>query len=166
MNVSERVRALIEPVLAEQGFEVVDVEHAGATLRVFVDCPGGIDLDAIAAASEVVSSLLDAADPIPTRYTLEVSSPGIERPLRTPDHFRRFVGTPVSVRTQPGVEGERRLDGTLTAADDEGITVTVEGVERRLVYADVERARTRFVGGPAPKPSGPAKNKKKRATTP
>lgn len=148
MTIAERVRALVEGPLARSGIELVDVEHRGATLRVFVDRPGGIDLDTISAASQLVSALLDEDDPIPGRYVLEVSSPGVERPLRTPAHFQRAVGSRIAVRTHPFVEGERRIEGVLTAADDEGIVV--EG--RALSYAEIERARTVFVWGPAPKP--------------
>ena len=157
MSAGERVRGLIEPLLSEQGLEVVDVEHAGATLRITVDRAegGGIDLDTVARASDVVSSVLDAADPIPSRYTLEVSSPGIERPLRTPVHFRRHVGATVALKTRPGTEGERRVEGTLEAADDAGVTVA----GRTLAYADIERAHTVFTWGPAAK-----RSTKKRAS--
>ena len=142
MSAGERVRGLIEPLLGEQGLEVVDVEHSGATLRITVDRAegGGIDLDTVARASEVVSAVLDRADPIPARYTLEVSSPGIERPLRTPAHFRRHVGATVAIKTRPGTEGDRRMEGTLEAADDAGVTVA----GRTLAYADIERAHTVF----------------------
>jgi ribosome maturation factor RimP len=156
MDVTERVRDLIEPPLAERDVEVVDVELKGHTLCVFVDRPGGgIDLDAVTDATQLVSGVLDEHDPVPGHYTLEVSSPGVERPLRTPDHFRRFVGSTVSVRTHPGVEGERRVEDVLTAADDEGIVVG----GRALAYGDIERARTVFTWGPAPKPGGPKKKK-------
>jgi len=140
LNTSDRVRDVIEPDLTAAGLEVVDVEHTGATLRVTVDRPGGIDLDGVSDASRRVSDLLDRHDVVPGRYTLEVSSPGIERSLRTPEHFRRFVGTPVTVRTRPTVEGERRVDGVLESAGDEGIVVG----GRSLSYTDIERARTRF----------------------
>jgi ribosome maturation factor RimP len=99
----------------------------------------------VSEATRVVSAALDRHDPVPGRYTLEVSSPGVERTLRTPDHFERFVGTTVNVKTHPDVEGERRVEGSLEAADDDGIVVA----GRRIAYADVERARTVFVWGPA-----------------
>jgi len=145
LDVTERVRALIEPLLVARDVELVDVERVGATLRVSVDRPGGIDLDAISDLTHVVSDALDRDDPVPGRYTLEVSSPGVERPLRTPAHFRRFVGSAVTVKTRSGVEGERRVEGTLEVADDEAIVVA----GRRIPYADVERARTVFVWEPA-----------------
>jgi ribosome maturation factor RimP len=157
MSAGERVRGLIEPLLAEQGLEVVDVEHSGATLRVTVDRAddGRIDLETVARASEVVSAVLDRADPISGRYTLEVSSPGIERPLRTPAHFRRHVGATVALKTRPGTEGDRRVEGTLEAADD--VAVTVGG--RTLAYADIERAHTVFSWGGSAK-----RSTKKRAS--
>lgn len=141
MNASDRVRSLVEPSLAAAGVELVDVEHAGTVLRVTVDRQGGIDLDTIASVTTTVSGLLDREpDVMPGRYTLEVSSPGVERPLRTADQFRRFVGTRVAVRTRPGTQGDRRAEGTLESADDQGIVVA----GRRLGYADIERARTVF----------------------
>lgn len=157
MSAGERVRGLIEPLLDEQGLEVVDVEHSGATLRITVDRAegGGIDLETVAKASEVVSGALDRADPIPGRYTLEVSSPGIERPLRTPAHFRSHVGSTVAIKTRPGTEGDRRVEGTLEAADDVGATVA----GRTLPYADIERAHTVFSWGGSAK-----RSTKKRAS--
>src|SRR5437763_9675131 len=123
LTVTDRVHALVEPLLAARDVEVVDVEQLGATLRVTVDRPGGIDLDAVSDATLVVSDALDRHDPVPGRYTLEVSSPGLERALRTPAHFQRFVGSDVAVKTKPEIEGDRRVQGTLESADDEGFGV-------------------------------------------
>lgn len=147
--VAERVKSLIEPLVTASGLELVEVEQGHGLLRVTLDREGGIDLDAITEASERISDLLDVHDPIPGgRYTLEVSSPGVERPLHTPAQFRRFLGTPVNVKTRPHVEGDRRIEGELTDADDDGIVVA----GRRLAYADIERARTVFEWGASPKP--------------
>ncbi|HEX9258800.1 MAG TPA: ribosome maturation factor RimP [Acidimicrobiales bacterium] len=158
MGVVERVSALATPLLADLGLEIYDIEHGGGTLRITVDRVGGVDLEAIAVATRVISRELDHTDPIPGRYTLEVTSPGLERTLRTPAHFRKAVGTTVSVRTHPHVEGSRRAHGVLQAADDDGITVLDTEVpgERRLRYDDIERARTVFEWGPTPK-RAPAK---------
>jgi ribosome maturation factor RimP len=155
LSVTDRVHELVEPLLAAHDVEVVDVEQLGATLRVTVDRPGGIDLDAVSEATLVVSDALDTNDPIPGHYTLEVSSPGLERPLRTPAHFQRFVGSDVAVKTKADVDGERRVEGTLESADDEGFVVA----GRRLSYSDVEKARTVFVWEPAER--GKAKDKGK-----
>ncbi len=161
---SERVRSVVEPHLSAHGFEVVDVERQGSILRVTVDRlvgpgdtvdrPGGIDLDAVTEASRLVNDLLDTHDLVGEKTTLEVSSPGIERPLRTPEHFRRFVGTEVAVKARPGTEGDRRLTGVLDTADEDGVVVG----GRRLAYADIERARTVFVW-----PSGGRKASTKKA---
>jgi ribosome maturation factor RimP len=152
------VRVLVEPLVEDLGLELFDVELKAGILRISVDRDGGIDLDAVSSATQRISEALDQADPdpIPGRYSLEVSSPGLERPLRTPAHFRRYVGTTVSVKTHPHVEGERRLEGTLEDADDLGITIA----GRRLAYDDVERARTVFTWGGQPK----SKPKKKAAS--
>jgi len=146
---TERVRAVVDQPLSEAGFELVDVERKGPVLAVTVDRPEGIDLEAVTEATRLVNTLLDDNDLLGAQTTLEVSSPGIERPLRTPEHFRRFVGTEVAVKLRPGAEGERRLSGLLEAADDEGVVVA----GRRLAYTDIEKARTVFVWpGQAQKP--------------
>jgi len=154
----ERVREVVEHPLLGQGFELVDVERQGAVLRLTVDRSEGIDLEGVTTATRLVSSLLDDTDLLGDRTTLEVSSPGIERPLRTPEHFRRFVGTEVAVKTRPGTEGERRLDGVLEFADDEGVVVA----GRRLAYADIERARTVFVWPASGRAAGQTTRPKKK----
>ena len=161
MTVVERVRAAVSPLLADLGLEVYDVERAGGTLRITVDREGGVDLDTIALATRIVSRELDHTDPIPGRYTLEVTSPGLERNLRTPAHFERAVGTAVNMRTHPDVDGERRVRGELIAADGDGVTVKQDdGVERRLRYDEIERARTVFEWGPTPRPAKSGSHKK------
>ena len=154
MSIVERVREVVEPLLERQSLTVYDIEHSGSQLRITIDAPGGVDLEAIAHATRLISVALDEHDPIPTKYTLEVSSPGLERPLRTPAHFAGAVGLTVSVKTNARVDGERRIKGTLAAADDEGITVG----DHTLRYDEIEKARTVFEWGPAPKP-GSAKKK-------
>lgn len=141
-DVSERVRALVTPALEASGLELFDAELAGDLLRVTVDRPGGVDLDAISEATRRVSAVLDRdPDVVPGRYLLEVSSPGVERPLRRPEHFARAVGSTVAVKTVPTAEGDRRVEGVLEQADDEGIVVA----GRPIPYSQIERARTRFV---------------------
>jgi ribosome maturation factor RimP len=161
MSQEQRLRDLVEPLLASHAVELVDLEVKPKLVRVTVDRDGGIDLDTVSDMTQLISSLLDAHDPLPSSYALEVSSPGLERPLRTPAHFRRFEGSTVSVKTRPEVEGERRVEGILTDVDDEGFKVN----GRLLSFADVEKARTVFEWGPPPKPgkvgSRPAKKKAK-----
>lgn len=140
-SVSSRVRSLLEPVLAQDGIEVFDVEQHANVLKVTVDRPGGVDLETISQVTRTVSDQLDRTDVIAGRYLLEVSSPGVERPLRTPTHFAGAVGCEVVVKTVPGSDGERRIEGTLEAADDAGITVN----GRQISHNDIQSARTRFV---------------------
>ena len=174
MTVTDEVRRVVEPILEGRGLELYDLELAGRTLRVLVDRQGGVDIDTLGHLTREVSAALDERDPVPGgRYTLEVSSPGLERPLRRPDHFRKAVGTRIAVKTTPADEGDRRVDGELSAADDDGITVALStGGERRLSYDSIERARTVFEWGPAPAPGrnqrlrrGPQDKSTKRAST-
>jgi ribosome maturation factor RimP len=159
VSVVDRVRELIEPLVTSRGAEVVHVEHGPGLLRIYLDLVGGgIDLETITRYSEQISDLLDLHDPVPGRYTLEVSSPGLERPLKSPAQFQRFVGTVVNVKTRSHVEGERRFQGPLTAADAEQVTVG----GRTLRYDEIEKAKTVFEWGPTPKKSAP---KTKKATT-
>jgi len=165
MNVQDRVRSAVEPVLAPLGVELVDVEVLGSgdgrVLRLSVDCEGGVDLGVITDVSQAVSPALDADDPFAGAYTLEVSSPGVERPLRTPAQFERAVGQKISVKTHADLDGARRHVGVLVAADDEGITLDVDGAERRMRFDQMAKARTVFEWGPGPKPGkGPSKTRK------
>ncbi|HUP85886.1 MAG TPA: ribosome maturation factor RimP [Acidimicrobiales bacterium] len=166
-TVQDEVRRLVEPLVTPHGVEVVDVEHGPGLLRISLDNTDRdtpIDLDTITTFSEQISDLLDLHDPVPGRYTLEVSSPGLERPLKTKEQFQRFVGTTVSIKTKSHVDGDRRFTGTLSEATDDHVTVA----DRTLAYHDIEKAKTVFEWGPTPKrtPSKPQQNKKtKKATT-
>lgn len=162
MSQPDAVAAAIEPVLTARGLELIDVEIKGRTLRVVVDREGGVDLDGLTAASEVVSPLLDDLGDtgVPGPYTLEVTSPGLERPLRCPDHFRRAVGEAVVVKTSDPEPQRHR--GTLTAADNAGIDLMVDGEPVHLSYDAVRDARTVFEWGPTPKP-GRARQKASRS---
>ena len=153
MKIVEQVNRLVEPICADLGVELVDVDHAGGILRVTIERDGGVDIDTISLITRELSRALDHEDPIPGRYTLEVSSPGLERPLRRPAHFARSVGQHIKVKTKPHVEGDRRLEGVLATAGDDGIELLDDdGTTRALAYDDIERANTIFVWGPTPKP--------------
>ncbi len=170
--VADTLYGELSPVVDGLGLELVDVELSGASVRVTVDRAGGVDLEALAEASRTVSRALDDLDPIPGRYTLEVSSPGLERRLRRPVHFARALGQTVSVRLLPGTGEVRRLRGQLVDADERG--VRIEGPEvpegcAYLAFDTIERARTVFEWGAksAPTPSrGKAPKRRERATTP
>ena len=158
-DVADRVAELVEPLLDGAGHELYDVVLAGATLRVLV--AGSADLDELARLTREISTLLDEADPSPDRYTLEVSSPGLERALRTPRHFAGAVGEKIKVKTTPSTDGDRRADGVLLAADDDGVVVDTGTGERRLSYGDIDKARTVFEWG-SEKPVSPSKKGTKR----
>ncbi len=146
---------IVAPVVEAHGLDLFDLELSGGTLKVTVDRAGGVGLDEIAAVTRALSRTLDESDPISGRYTLEVSSPGLERTLRLPEHFRWAVGQKVSIKTVPAFEGERRITGELTEADDGGVVVAGEGGPVRLPHEAIARARTVFDWGPAPKPGSP-----------
>jgi ribosome maturation factor RimP len=155
---AETLYGELSPVVGALGLDLVDVELSAGAVRVTVDRAGGVDLDALADANRAVSAVLDRIDPLPGRYALEVSSPGVERRLRTAEHFARAVGETVTVRLVPGSGDVRRLQGRLVSADGGGIVVDgpeVPGVSARIPYDQVERARTVFEWGskPAPSPS-------------
>ena len=158
--------ALLRAHVEAAGCELYDVVWAPGLLRVLLDRDGGIDLDTLSELSPLLSAALDAAepDPLPGRYTLEVSSPGLERQLKTPAHYRRFVGTPINVKlTAAAADGDRRFRATLDECDEEGFSAG----GRRLSYGDVELAMTVFEWGPAPKPGGrPPKTQKKAKVQP
>jgi ribosome maturation factor RimP len=154
MAIIDRVRELVTPIVEAESVELYDIEHNGGVLRILVDDENGIDIAVIKRISRGVSELLDEVDPIPGRYTLEVSSPGLERPLRTPEHFRKAVGSDVRIKTRPVADAERRVEGRLTAADDNGFDIDVDGQVRRVAYGDVTKARTMFHWGPTPKKGG------------
>jgi ribosome maturation factor RimP len=157
MATTDRVAALVAPMAAERGLDLYDVEQHQTSLRILVSREGGVDIDALAELSRAVSRALDEDDPVAGKYTLEVSSPGLERNLRRPDHFVGAVGDQITLKTVPGTEGDRRVTGTLVNADDEGITVRpadgLDGDERRLTYDQVMSARTLFDWGTTTKPT-------------
>ena len=167
-----RVTRLVSPILSDLHLDLYDLEYRGGTLRITVDAPvgdepadkRGVDLETIALATRLISRELDHEDPVPGHYTLEVTSPGLERTLRTPAHFTRSLGATVAVRLRDIEEGgERRIHGTLEAADDSSITVrTEQGDQRTVPYTHIDRAKTVFVWGPTPKPGQQKKKEQQR----
>jgi ribosome maturation factor RimP len=140
----------VEPVVAALGLELYDVEVTGTgralVVRVLVDREGGIDLDTVGSAAQAISPVLDSdqvARALPGAYALEVSSPGLERPLRRPEHYQRAVGSTISVKT-PG----RRLRGVVVEADDDSFELALDdGTKERISYTEVAQARTVFEWG-------------------
>jgi len=141
----ERLIALIEPVLARAGYELVELEYtsgrAHAVVRLYIDREGGVTLDDCTQVSRELSAVLDVEDPIPSAYTLEVSSPGFDRVLRTQAHFGRFVGSRVFVELKEPRAGRRRYTGTLLTVDESGIALEVDREQVAVAYAEIGKAR-------------------------
>ncbi len=155
------VTALVEPILADLGLELYDLEFAGGTLRVTIDTPPGgptgVDIDKIALVNRTLGRALDHDDVVPGRYVLEVTSPGLERTLRTSAHFVRETGKTVNVRLVSALDGRRRMTGLLQAAGDDSFTVRLDdsGETVEIPYSLLDKARTVFVWESQPKPGSP-----------
>jgi ribosome maturation factor RimP len=151
----EAVRTAVEPAIGALGCGLYDVEIAGAgkarTLRITITGEAGVDLDTITEVTRAVSPIVDDTDALNGPFLLEVSSPGIERTLRTPAHYGGAVGEQVSVKFHTAA-GPRRVRGTLVEADDERVIVETESSAREVIaYADITQARTVFEWGPEPR---------------
>ncbi|HEY3121343.1 MAG TPA: ribosome maturation factor RimP [Vicinamibacteria bacterium] len=134
----ESVRAVARRVTEGRGFELVDVEVKGGgerrLVRIYVDKEGGIGLAELQSVSEEMSAILDVEDPIKSSYTLEVSSPGLDRPLRSESDFRRAVGRLVNVESREPIDGRRRFSGRLTAVQDGAAELTLEKERSAVVH--------------------------------
>jgi ribosome maturation factor RimP len=143
-----RLEALVGPVVESAGLELVEVsfrtEGGRRVLRVTVDREGGVDLDTISRTSEAISRRLDLEDAVTGSYALEVSSPGVERPLSVPDGLEGRVGELVRLKTSAPVEGSRTHTGSIVSVDDHDVVLATEQGERRLRLEDVSAARTVF----------------------
>ncbi len=136
---------LIEPVVTALGYELVAVEHRRGTrsglLRVYIDSPDGIGVDDCSRVSHQLSGVLDVEEPIAGQYTLEVSSPGLDRLLVKPQDYERFAGQMVKVRLHALLEGRRRLVGMLKGIEQDQVIIEEEGKEWRLALHDIEQTR-------------------------
>ena len=140
----ERLRGIIEPAVEALGYELVGVEYLPqgrhSLLRVYIDSADGITVDDCERASHQVSGALDVEDPIRGQYTLEVSSPGIERPLFTAAHFERFAGELAQVRLVAPLDGRRRFKGRLRGIEGDDVVIEVDGEAYRLPLEQIEKA--------------------------
>lgn len=138
-------RNIIEPVVAGLGYELVGVEYHPAgrhsLLRIYIDATEGVTVDDCARVSHQVSGVLDVEDPIAGQYTLEVSSPGLDRPLFTPGDFDRFSGHSARIRLDAPLDGRRKFTGQLLGTEDGFVRIRVDGEEFRLPLINIEQAR-------------------------
>ncbi len=143
-TVAERVWKIAEPLVTDEGMEMVDVEFRresqGTVLRLYLDRDGGVSLEDLTRVSRQVGDLLDVHDAVPGAYTLEVSSPGINRRLRRADHFQRYLGQRIRVRTQAPLDGRRIFVGLLTAVDADGITVQQDREPCLIRFTEIAQA--------------------------
>lgn len=141
----DQLGELLGPVVAGLGYELWEIEYAprtgGGLLRLYIDSPDGISLDDCEKVSRAVSAVLDEADPIANEYTLEVSSPGLDRVLRKPAHFERFVGERVKVEMVQQINGRKRFQGRLQQAGESEITLELDGGVVTLPIDEIHRAR-------------------------
>jgi len=147
-DVVQRITELLEPTATARGFELVAVEQAGGrgtpVLRVLLDCEGGITLDAVASANEWVSALLDEEDPFNGPYTLEISSPGVDRPLVKREDYARFAGETVNLKVTTG-DKRKSWTGVLLGIEGDQIALDVEGERVVVAFDTVQKARLRGV---------------------
>jgi ribosome maturation factor RimP len=143
MDVSERVTEIIGPSVEAMGYDLVRVQMIGATLQIMAERRDGaaMTVDDCAEISRTASALLDVADPIPTAYQLEVSSPGIDRPLTRLADFERFAGFDAKFETKAPIDGRRRFTGTLLGTEDGQVRVDTEGGPVTLPFGDINKAK-------------------------
>ncbi len=142
---NERLYSIITPAVEALGVELLGIEYLSqgqhSVLRIYIDSEAGITVDNCADVSHQVSAVLDVEDPIRGEYTLEVSSPGADRPLFTAEHYRQVVGEQISVRLHAPQDGPRKFKGELISIDEDGrITIEVDGIDYTLPLADVDKA--------------------------
>jgi ribosome maturation factor RimP len=154
-SVVERARRALEPVLVRDGYELVDVEWVRGggrfTLRVLIDRPGGVNIDDCQLVSRTIEPILDVEDFIEPAYDLEVSSPGLDRPLRTPEHFARHAGQRIQVKaygpvagTAPGSPARKSWTGALRGFSDGAVLVDVDGVLHRIPHDQIAKAHLEY----------------------
>jgi ribosome maturation factor RimP len=142
---SDEIQKLLEPAIERLGYELTDLEvrlgGQGGLLRLTIDKPDGIDLDDCEKVSHAMSALLDVEDPVPGNYSLEVSSPGLDRKLTKVEHFQRFEGETLKVTMRLPIEGRRRFRGKLLSSNEENIVVEVDGESHSLPLTMIDTAR-------------------------
>jgi ribosome maturation factor RimP len=141
----ETLLNLLEAPIGALGYELVELEFhpqgRGGLLRVYIDRDTGVTVDDCEIVSRQVSAVLDVEDPIPGHYTLEVSSPGLDRPLRTPKDFARFAGEQARIDMELPIEGRRRFAGTLKGCEAGEVTIEVDGALHKLPVGGISKAR-------------------------
>ncbi len=141
----DRLNQLIEQVVEPMGYELVGVEYRrgkdSGLLRVYIDQDGGILLDDCVKVSRQLSAMLDVEDPLKEAYQLEVSSPGVDRPLFVKEHFERFVGNKARIKLRMKLHGQRKFEGVLKGIQDENVMLEIDGEMEQLPLDQIDTAR-------------------------
>jgi ribosome maturation factor RimP len=141
----ERLNQLIEQVVEPMGYELVGVEYRrggdSGLLRVYIDQDSGILVDDCAAVSRQLSAMLDVEDPLTEAYQLEVSSPGMDRPLFVKEHFERFAGSKVRIKLRMKLNGRRKFEGVLKGVQEEDVMLEMDGEMEQLPLDQIDTAR-------------------------
>lgn len=143
-NKEKQLLGALEPRAAEEGVEIVTIEIVGSkkspTIRVYIDTDHGVTFDELSAAQAWINDIMDEIDPFPGAYMLEVSSPGIDRPLRTPEHFQRFTGQTAVVKTKAPIDGRSSFTGAIVSADGEAVVLDIDGAPVSVPMDVIKRA--------------------------
>ena len=143
-SLEQRLAEILTPSVEDLGYELVGIEYIRAgkhsTLRVYIDQESGILVDDCAVVSKQISAIMDVEDPITNEYTLEVSSPGLERPLFSATHYLEFVGSEVKVQLRMPIQNRRKWKGIIASVDGEIICVNVNGTEERFALSNIQKA--------------------------
>ena len=145
MNSKERsIFDSLADAAAEHDVEIVTVEAVGSRkspiVRIYIDTPNGVSFQELTDAQEWISDIIDELDPYPGAYTMEVSSPGIDRPLRTPEHFKRFEGEEAKISLKAPIDGRANYLATIASASDDILRIEYEGKSLDIPYEDIKRA--------------------------
>ncbi len=169
-QIETTIEELLAPAVSALGLELLGIEFSAgshhALLRIYIDAPqreGGVNIEDCEQVSREVSALLDVNDPIEAHYTLEVSSPGLDRPLFKPAHYARFIGEPVKITLDLPQDGRRRFQGRVLGVEGETVTVEQDGAPVQLAWTNIQKAKLALVFAPPPKPGKkPADGAKKK----
>ena len=144
VQANKQLQAIIEPAVTALGYELVGIEYLAqgkhSVLRVYIDHENGISVDDCADVSHQVSAVLDVEDPITGLYTLEVSSPGLDRPLFSEAHYQRYVGHLAEIRLRSPLDGRRKFKGRLQSVQDGQVVIEVDGVDYSIALDNIEKA--------------------------
>lgn len=141
----QKLNEIIQPLVEDLGYEFVGLEYTSAAkhsvLRIYIDHEKGVDVEDCATVSREVAAIMDVKDPIKSQYNLEVSSPGLERPLFTAAHYREFIDYLVKINLYGPLDGRRKFEGPIVAVSEDGVTLEQDGVEVILDFDNIAKAR-------------------------